>query len=129
MSALASFTAKLNRMAAPATWEQFKERAAAATETALLKTYDAQTDPYGAAWAQVAQHPGHRAILNDKGKLRGSFKRRTTGFGFVISVTDRKAGFHQHGTRRMVARRFLPTRGLPLKIQIQLRLLAKRVFA
>ena len=129
MSALATFTAKLNRMASPATWSRFKSEAAAVTKKSLLETYSNETDPYGAPWAHVADHPGHVQILHDTGALKGSFRINLISEGFKIRVTDRKATWHQHGTRRMVARPFLPARGLPPRIAARLRLLARKVFA
>lgn len=84
-------------------------------------TFRKQEDPYGSKWAPLSaatikakrKRGGIQKILQDTGRMRATANYRVTGSKLVVGLSDRKAAFHQYGTRRMPARPILPDRGLP----------------
>jgi phage gpG-like protein len=52
-------------------------------------------------------------ILNDTGRLKGSFAHVATNSHVEITTDVEYAAFHQFGTSKMVARKFFPTEILP----------------
>lgn len=84
-------------------------------------TFRTESDPYGAKWAPLSaatirakrRRGGIQKILQQTGRMRATANYRVIGAVLQIGLSDRKAVFHQMGTRRMPARPILPDRGLP----------------
>lgn len=84
-------------------------------------TFRKQEDPYGGRWAPLSaatikakrKRGGIQKILQDTGRMRATANYRVQGSVLQVGLSDRKAAFHQYGTRRMPARPILPDRGLP----------------
>lgn len=73
--------------------------------------FSRQSDPYGSRWAKTKR--GGR-ILQDTGRLRNSFHRRSISTNRVVIGSGVTYGaFHQGGTRRMPRRAMVPFRGMP----------------
>jgi len=78
--------------------------------TLVADGFQAETDPYGKAWAKLKVRQGK--ILQDKGRLKNSWHRvQVSAAGFRIAAGVDYATYHQSGTRRMVARRMVPDGG------------------
>jgi len=84
---------------------------AEAARTEIVLGFATSTDPYGNRWAPLKAKPGSRRYggqpLRDRGILQNSFNVEPTATGILIRAVI-YAGFHQYGTRRMVARRMVP---------------------
>jgi phage gpG-like protein len=85
----------------------------------LQRQFDAGVDPYGRPWAPLRPATiakgRHHPPLTDTHAGRNSVKAHATqDAGVQITVGVGYMGIHQAGDLpRMVARKFLPTRGLP----------------
>lgn len=72
-----------------------------------------KTDPDGAAWAPLKpstvarRRKKSKGILTDTGRLMGSISHTSSATTALIGTNVFYAPFHQHGTRKMLARRFL----------------------
>lgn len=70
-----------------------------------------QQDPYGSAWAP-RKSGGGSAILVRTGSMRNSWNITELGpGGFTMAAGVDYAGYHQSGTRKMVARKMVPNEG------------------
>ena len=88
------------------------EAAAEGGGKALAAEFESESDPAGNPWAKRVPPTGSWSILTKSGKMRGS--RTAKAFPSAAEFTvDTPAEFHQNGTRRMVARKLLPSRSLP----------------
>jgi phage virion morphogenesis protein len=75
-----------------------------------VERFGTKVSPDGAAWAPLKQPGKNRGsgdILVDTGTLRGSIASFVTGDAAGAGTGVQYGGFHQHGTRKMVARPFL----------------------
>ena len=83
----------------------------------LDKTYAAESDPYGKAWAPLAastlQQKTGSAILIERGSLNSSVGYQASGDEAQVSYSDKKAKWHHNGTSRMPARPLVPENGIP----------------
>ena len=85
----------------------------------IAEGFSKEQAPNGAPWAPLKQRRGK--ILQDTGRMRASFHRKTIGGDRVtIGPAVKYAAFHQSGTVRMVARPMVPDGGLPAKWQARL---------
>ncbi len=92
--------------------ERAAQRAALAIANVLDEQFAAGTDPYGDPWKDlVSGGPSH---LTETGEMHAGSIVHASGNDIVINVPD-PGGYHQTGTRYMVARPLEPTqsRGLP----------------
>ena len=93
--------------------------AVAAIERYETGYYEAETDPLGAAWQQLAaatiRKKGHDTILVDSGRMKASLTGRTSdsiidvvqegmNAGLTRGTSVEYAGFHQTGTRTIPQR-------------------------
>jgi phage gpG-like protein len=77
----------------------------------IREGFDSESDPYGAGWKPTLR--GGK-ILQDTGRLRSSFHRRSLSASRVVIGSGAKyGGYHQRGTRRLVRRAMVPYRELP----------------
>src|ERR1700674_1971207 len=84
---------------------------AEAARTEIVLGFERGQDPYGRSWDRLKARTGRRVggqPLRDRGQLQNSFNVRPNATGFTVSAVY-YAAFHQHGTRRMVARPMVPT--------------------
>lgn len=94
---------------------------AAMAEEALelvAEGFATQTDPYGKPWKEKSVDDGRSILVGKTARLRRGWHKLNSGrSGFTISPSVDYAGFHQRGTKRMVARMMVPSRsrGLPAK--------------
>lgn len=84
------------------------ELAKAALEL-VRDSFGAAQSPEGAAWARLKYRHGRPLVLT--GRLLRSVRSRIIADGIAVTASAPYAGFHQHGTRRMPARPFLPQPG------------------
>lgn len=85
----------------------------------IAEGFSKEQAPSGAPWAPLKVRVGK--ILQDTGRLRNSFHRKTIGNDRVtIGPAVKYSVFHQSGTVRMVARPMVPEGGLPAKWQARL---------
>lgn len=94
-------------------------RVAAALTKELQRMFKEERDPYGNAWAELAEatvrKKGHDTILYEKGELQDGTKATPApGAGVRIHIGP-KGYFHQVGRENMPARKLLPEYGLPAK--------------
>ncbi len=85
-----------------------------ATREALTECFLYQRDPQGVAWKPrkhvYGDYRDTNPILFD---LLSCFRFEATDGKIKVTNTKHHAFFHQTGTRYMVARRFMPSKGLP----------------
>lgn len=88
------------------------DKAGEKIEAAVDAQFSAGTDPYGTPWAPLAS--GQPSHLTKSGGMRSSVVV-VVGTDRIETIVADPAGYHQGGTRRMVARPIIPTeaRGLP----------------
>ena len=78
-----------------------------------------EKSPDGINWAALSPQTIKRRrnnsdkILNDTGRLKGSFAHVATNSHVEITTDTEYAPFHQFGTSKMVARPFFPSSTLP----------------
>lgn len=91
---------------------QVARKTAADISREIQRSMDASKDPDGGAWKPKKN--GQPSVLKKTGRGRESIEvAPTSGAGLKITVGTKYMPFHQFGTSRMVARRFLPTNKLP----------------
>ncbi len=89
----------------------------------LDKQFAQGSNPYGDPWAEleastVKRKRGDTRILLRTDKMRASTTAKATGGAGIELRTEVYGGFHQSGTKHMVAREVLPARGdLPVAWQ------------
>lgn len=96
---------------------EIANRAAAAIAARIEKQYGTGRGPYGEMWAPKAGQsaaPGRKPRAAGRSFLQktGAMKRATDVIAGVKGVTvtaPKPAGFHQSGTRKMPARRLVPS--------------------
>lgn len=94
----------------------------------VAEGFEKEQAPSGAKWAPLKVRVGK--ILQDTGRLRSSFHRKTIGGSSVtIGPAVKYAPFHQSGTTRMVARPMVPDGKMPAKWQERLNAAAEDVMA
>jgi phage gp36-like protein/phage gpG-like protein len=100
------------QVASPAFRQRVLKNVAEAARTEIVLGFERSRDPYGNTWRPL-QNPSRRRRggrpLLDTGRLRSSWFVGATANGIVARTNVTYAGFHQHGTRRMVARPMVPT--------------------
>lgn len=119
--ALTGDFAKLNQLAAklagaPKVLEAAARNMADEALSLVAQGFDAEQDPDGVPWKPLKKRIGK--ILQDTGRLKASWHRISVNqTGFKIAAGAEYAKYHQHGTRRMVARKQVPDSGgrLPRK--------------
>jgi hypothetical protein len=84
----------------------------------IRETFDRSREPSGQAWKPLARgpsrsRPGRRPLVKT-GNLRALASHGVITGSRTVWSASRIGDFHQQGTYRMVARRFLPTVRLPL---------------
>lgn len=92
----------------------------AAIEEAIDSQFTLGTDPYGTPWAPLKESTKRRwpgrdnPPLTASGAMRGSVVVSATMGKIEVIVAD-PAGYHQDGTKHMVARQIIPTdaQGIP----------------
>lgn len=85
-------------------------------EEQTLRRFETETDPWGRPWRPLApatlarrRHGGSR-ILQDTGRLKGSWRRGVTGDAAFLRAGVYYAAFHQYGTRTRSGREHVPPR-------------------
>lgn len=91
---------------------------AAALQERVLDCYTNESDPYGAAWAPLAESTirrkgGNSVILTRSGASRAAAYARPLSGGGVSILAGGAAGHHMQASGSRPARPVLPTRGLP----------------
>lgn len=77
------------------------------------RRFATKTSPDGSPWAALRpstvarRRKGSKGILTDTGRLMGSISHTSSAREAVVGTNVAYAPFHQHGTRKMVARQFL----------------------
>lgn len=103
---------KLQRASDPAVLRSIMAVVAEEAIDLVKEGFDKERDPYGAKWQPLKRRAGR--ILQDTGRLKASWHRRSvTATRAVIGSAAGYAKFHQFGTRRMPARRMVPSGKLP----------------
>lgn len=74
--------------------------------------FQASKDPYGAGWAPLKRRAGQP--LRDTGRLANSFTFEASPTQVRVWTNVAYAGYHQTGTKKMVARKMVPDDDLPL---------------
>ena len=91
--------------------------AAEGIRSEIVAEFDGGHDPYGRSWASLEQATLDKGRgpppLTDSGDMADVDVRPTAGAGIAIEFGAEYAGFHQAGTRFMVARQPLPAAGFP----------------
>lgn len=92
--------------------ERVAQRTAVEIAGVLDEQFAAGVDPYGDPWADLKR--GGRSHLTESGAMHAGSTVYARGKDVVVHVPD-PGGFHQSGTRYMVARPVEPTaaRGMP----------------
>lgn len=92
--------------------ERLAQRAAGEIADVLDQEFSSGVDPYGDPWADLKA--GGRSHLTESGAMHAGSTVYARGTDVVIHVPS-PGGFHQGGTRYMVARPIEPTndRGMP----------------
>ena len=92
---------------------------AADTQAVADDSFSLSQTPAGAPWAPLAastirgRRRGSGVPLVDTGRLRASVTATPTATGIRFGTNAAYGGFHQHGTRRIPSRAFLPVDGSP----------------
>ena len=81
-------------------------------EGLIAREFSTQTDPDGNGWQAPARDYGH-PLLDDTGRLKGSWKVTVDGDSVIMSNSTPYSGYQQFGTRRIPARRMVPVEDLP----------------
>lgn len=91
--------------------------AAEGIRSAIQDEFSAGQDPYGRSWEALEQATLDKGRfpppLTDSGEMADVDVHPTSGAGIAIEFGPEYSGFHQVGTRRMVARPPLPVGGFP----------------
>lgn len=115
LSKLGLLSANLSKLASVPS--QIAKDAAEGIRSAIEQEFEAGQDPYGRSWAALEQatiDKGRRPPpLTDSGDMSNVEVTPSAGAGISIEFGAEYAGFHQTGTRRMVARPPLPVGGFP----------------
>lgn len=97
---------------APAVLDDIGENLAEEGIDLIKEGFEKETDPYGRKWAPLKRRKGR--ILQKTARMKNSYHREYANrTGFKIGAGVNYAKHHQHGTRRMVARRMVPNANLP----------------
>lgn len=111
---LAAVRARLLRMAGPEGAAIYTEAVRAAVEEQVFACFAGQRDPSGNPWAARVTPTGSWPLLDRTGEGVSSVRVESARGGVnsirVLSLPYMK--FHVTGTERMVARPFVPRRGL-----------------
>jgi len=99
--------------------ERVAQRAAVEIASVLDEQFEAGVDPYGDPWADLKR--GGRSHLTETGAMHAGSTVHARGSDIVIHVPD-PGGFHQTGTRYMVARPLEPVaaKGMPPAYEVAL---------
>lgn len=112
---LSALVDRARHIAAPSFRAGVLVNIAEAARTEIVLGFAKGTDPYGNKWAPLKAKRGSRRYggqpLRDRGILQNSFNVIVTATGIKILSAAFYAGFHQYGTRRMVARMMVPQKG------------------
>jgi phage virion morphogenesis protein len=87
--------------------------------THIIDCFKQEKSPDGINWAALdpktirQRRNDSRKILNDTGRLKGSFAHVATNSHVEITTDTEYAPYHQFGTSKMVARPFFPSEILP----------------
>ncbi|MFC6592408.1 phage virion morphogenesis protein [Deinococcus lacus] len=103
---------QLRDLADPQTLHDLHNLAGREVHAQIQADFTAQQAPDGSYWqpSRAAQREGRRT-LRDSGALQDGITWKADSRGVVIQTTgraNRYAGFHQHGTRRLPKRQFMP---------------------
>jgi phage virion morphogenesis protein len=77
----------------------------------IWQGFEAERDPWGKSWAPLKNPSKRRAggkILRDTGRLFNSIGYTVTPTSVSVGTSIEYGVFHQMGTKRMPARKFLP---------------------
>jgi phage gpG-like protein len=104
---------RINKLADSATVTALSKNLAEEALNLVAEGFATQTDPYGQAWRAKKHSDGRAILVGRTARLRRGWKRKAFGpSGFRIGPSVPYAGFHQSGTRYMVARRMVPTKDM-----------------
>lgn len=109
---LEALIARARNIASPAFRQAALSNLAEAARTEIVLGFERGADPHDSRWAPLKVRHGRRVggqPLRDTGRLQNSFNVRTSATGIVIRSNVTYAGYHQYGTRRMVARPMVPS--------------------
>jgi len=113
MDLLKELIDKARLLASPAFLKDTLTALAETARTEIVLGFAAGRDPYGAKWAPLKAQKGRRAggqPLRDTGRLQNSFNVQATETGIEVRSGVEYAGYHQYGTKRMPARRMVPSK-------------------
>lgn len=106
---------QLGRIADPSTAFEIADGMADAALGLVAETFGRESDPFGTHW-KAKKRPDGRAILRgETNRLVHWRKQFVNQHGYRIASKAPYAGFIQKGTKRMVARRMVPSGRLPAK--------------
>jgi phage gpG-like protein len=98
----------------------------------IAEGFATETDPYGKRWQDKKVDDGRSILVGKTARLRRGWHLQRYGrSGFTIAPSVNYAGFHQKGTKRMVARMMVPSRsrGMPPKWRTAMNSVAQAHFA
>lgn len=104
---LAQYIAQLEQVASGNYLEPLSEKIGVDVRELTQAGFDGEQDPYGIPWAQRKKEYAH-PILNRSGVMKSTIVVSSTPTGVRATALAPYAGFHQYGTRYMVARRIFP---------------------
>lgn len=82
-------------------------------EILIDERFEARAAPSGARWETRKPPTGSWPLLEKSGRMRKEYHVTATAAGVTVTNKVPYAGFHQTGTKNMVARKVLPDAGLP----------------
>lgn len=110
------FRRRLQAIARGGAQRQLCTELANETHKLIIAGFVGKQDPYGRRWAPRRPTPAwvvrafgpmNHPLLDKSGKMIDGFRVRATATG-LRATTVSYAGFHQSGTRKMVARKLVP---------------------
>lgn len=75
----------------------------------IAEGFGREQDPFGNRWAPKKKPDGRPILRGETNRLQRWRKAFVNQHGYRVASMASYAGYHQHGTRRMVARRMAPT--------------------
>jgi phage gpG-like protein len=96
-------------------------------EGLVAEGFAQERSPARERWAPRVPPTGTWPILDLSGRGKKAFRVRVTGKSIEIENTTPYMGYHQTGTRNMVARKMLPDRALPPQWRAAIDRTARRV--
>lgn len=103
---------QLNKLPAKS-MQVISESMAEETLNLIADGFRQERAPNGKLWTPKKRPDGRKTLSGPTSRLRNWFRKTVQPDRFIVSATVAYSVFHQHGTRKMVARHMVPPNGLP----------------